>query len=83
MVTLRNEGRTGIMALRRLTVEEVAKLASRKGVRKIAVENFLMSVTANPDASSAFANLDMDARSYKWNAATRNAISAGIALASR
>lgn len=62
-----------------LSSEVIAKLAARKGVRKIAVENFLFSMTG--DASECFNNLEMDARMYKWNAATYKAISDGIAKA--
>lgn len=62
----------------KLTHEDIEKLASRKNVRRIAVENFLMTVEANPDASAALYNLQCDARSYKWNAATYRAIQAGI-----
>ena len=69
--------------LRKLTVAEVAPLAARKGVKKIAVENFLLTVDANPDAYCATQNLYMDAGMYKWNTATQNAIKAGIALASK
>lgn len=67
--------------MRRLTSEEITKLASRVGVKKIAVENFLMSMGENH--SDARSNLSVDARSYKWNSATVKAIRAGIALASK
>lgn len=66
---------------RELTSEEIGKLASRAGVRKIAVENFLMSM--GDDASAARANLGQDARDYKWNSATQKAIRDGISLASK
>jgi hypothetical protein len=69
--------------LRALTSEEIAPLAARKGVRKIAVENFLCTVHANPDAYCATQNLYMDANMYKWNTATQSAIKAGITLASK
>jgi hypothetical protein len=44
------------------------------------VENFLASLpTEGADAEwNAYMNLDMDARLYKWNAATIKAIKEGI-----
>jgi hypothetical protein len=67
----------------KLTSAQIEKLASRKGVRRIAVENFLMScpLETGLDMTYAYGNLEMDAASYKWNAATVKAISQGIALA--
>ena len=67
--------------MRNLTSEEIAKFSSRKGVKAIAVGNFLCSMGDN--SSYAYGNLEMDARLYRWNAATVKAISAGIALASK
>lgn len=67
--------------MRRLTSEEIAKLAARKGVKQIAVENFL--ATMGEDAMAAHMNMGQDARDYKWNAATQNAIRAGIELAKK
>ena len=64
--------------LRKLTSEEIEEFASRRGVRRIAVENFLMTVTNNPTLEIAMLNLVMDASLYKWNSATLNAIRAGI-----
>jgi hypothetical protein len=61
-----------------LTSERIQKLASRKGVKTIAVQNFLHSVDANPDMTAALENLQYDAMCYKWNAATVNAIRTGI-----
>ena len=70
------------MNLRQLTGAEIEKLAARKGVKRIAVENFLASMgTGFP--SDARQNLHADAESYKWNAATVKAILAGITLASK
>lgn len=71
------------MELRELTLEEIKRLASRKGVKKRAVENFLMTLTANRDSSTAYANLALDARLYHWNSATVKAIARGIELASK
>jgi hypothetical protein len=61
-----------------LTNERIQTLSSKKGVKKIAVENFLMSVDANPDIRTALLNLQSDSVSYGWNAATVNAIRQGI-----
>lgn len=65
--------------MRRLTPKEISKLASRHLVKKIAVENFLSSMGTNHD--HAVANMVADARSYRWNKQTINAIASGIALA--
>ena len=51
--------------MRQLEIDEINKLASRKGVKKIAVENFLMSLSLNPLADSI--NLGMDADLYNCN----------------
>lgn len=63
----------------KLPMDEIAKLAGRKGVRKIAVENFLM--TAGQEGmllGDEVTNLYEDARLYKWNAATVKAILEGL-----
>lgn len=78
----------------KLTEQEIRKLTHsksrttgeygpRKGVKVHAVENFLGTVTANPNASAARTNARMDAQSYGWNAATVNAINKGILLAAK
>ena len=64
----------------KLSSEVISKLASRAGVKRIAVENFLGSL-GDLTKSEAFGNLNLDARSYKWNAATVKAISDGIKAA--
>jgi len=61
----------------KLSIEEIERLSSRKGVRKIAVENFLISLN-DASYSDAMANLRRDTDLYKWNASTRKAISDGI-----
>lgn len=68
--------------MRRLEKEEIEKLAERIGVKKIAVENFLMSMTNNESEKLARGNLFLDAQMYKWNGKTIKAISDGIKLAS-
>lgn len=67
--------------MRELTISKISKFANRKGVRKIAVENFLMTMGDN--LMDARYNLQCDARSYKWNSPTVQAINAGIALAKK
>lgn len=67
--------------MRSLTAEEIKRLASRKGVKRIAVENFLSTMGDN--AAIALYNLALDARLYKWNIQTIKAIEDGIKLASR
>ena len=64
-----------MLKLDRTYIEE---LASGGGVRRIAVENFLMTVANNPSIEAALMNLVMDAGLYHWNAATVNAIRKGI-----
>jgi len=69
--------------LRKLLVAEIDRFANRPGVRKIAVQNFLLTVTNNPDAQTAIMNLNMDARLYGWNRETVAAIREGIELSAR
>lgn len=72
------------MKVKQLTVEDIEKFASRKGAKRIAVENFLSSVHyAEVTPHEAFENAKMDARSYGWNDATLGAIIDGIAHASK
>ncbi len=61
-----------------LTAEIIQKLPTRKDVKTIAVQNFLGSLDGM-SKSDAFMNLQMDAKSYRWNAATQKAIRDGIA----
>ena len=65
--------------MRELRLEEIEKPANRKGVRKIAVENFLG--TMGTDDRAAKGNLWADAQSYKWNAKTVSTILRGIEIA--
>ena len=66
---------------RKLTLEEIEPLAARPGARKIAVENFLMTVHNNNQRQDALDNLLMDAKAYKWNWVTVDSIIKGINLA--
>jgi hypothetical protein len=66
-----------------LTNEQLEKLASRKNVKRIAVENFLSSLQLDGrgpygDRGNAEANLSSDAQAYGWNSATVRAIRDGI-----
>jgi len=61
-----------------LTDVRIRELSNKKGVKKIAVENFLYTVSANRNIQSALLNLEMDSKMYKWNSATVNAIRTGI-----
>ena len=67
--------------MRQLTIPEINKLASRKNVKKIAVENFLMTMGDN--YHNALHNMYYDADLYKWNNETFQAINAGIILAKK
>lgn len=62
-----------------ITREQIAELANRKGVRRIAVLNFVGSL-GREGPMAAKLNLAQDARDYKWNAATQAAIRRGIDL---
>jgi hypothetical protein len=70
------------MILKALSTDQIEKFAGRKGVKRTAVENFLGTIVGSR-STDARRNLQTDARVYKWNAPTVNAISAGISLASR
>jgi len=65
--------------MRALTEEEIERFASRKGVKRIAVENFLMSM--GESSMNATGNLYRDAGLYGWNHFTVQAINEGIQLA--
>lgn len=59
----------------------IGRLASKSGVKRIAVENFLSSLDPNMSQWEHYENLRADAASYKWNVATVKAITQGIRLA--
>jgi len=63
-----------------ITDGQIEKLTSRKGVRKIAVENFL-STLGDMTEWEARANMQMDAGMYRWNAPTVRALESGIKTA--
>lgn len=60
-----------------ITNARIAELAEKKGVRTIAVENFLRSL-GKLSERDALANLELDAELYSWNTATIRTIRAGI-----
>lgn len=65
--------------MRKLSLEEIERFASREGVKRIAVENFLMSMGSV--ARDVSLNLHQDAGLYRWNSKTVKAIQDGILLA--
>jgi len=67
--------------MKKLSIQEIEKFSNRSGVKKIAVENFLMSMGTNE--THARLNLQMDGEHYKWNWITYRAIEDGIKLANK
>jgi hypothetical protein len=65
--------------MRELTGKEIEECASRPGAKKIAVENFLMSM--GTDLTIAMGNLGIDAKQYGWSQDTIDAIVEGMWLA--
>jgi len=64
--------------MRQLTSDEISELANKPKVKKIAVENFLMTAIYNETKMHAEMNLSQDARLYKWNIETIRAIKDGL-----
>lgn len=60
-----------------ITTARIVELASRKGAKKIAVENFLGSL-GDLTYQEAVGNCELDARSYRWNHETVGAIREGL-----
>jgi len=67
--------------MRQLTLEEIEILSNRAGVKKIAVENFLMRLNNNSSKETAILNLIYDTKVYNWGESTVQAIMDGIMLA--
>ena len=67
--------------MRALTESEIEKLANRPGVYRITVENFLGTILAY-GKMAAEANLYLDGKKCQWNQKTKDAIMAGIRMAS-
>lgn len=61
--------------MRELTFKEITELANKPNVKKIAVENFLMSSGTDRYAE---ANAEHDAKLYNWNTETKKAIRTGL-----
>jgi len=66
--------------MRSLTINEIEELASRPGVRRVVVENFLGTM-ADYGEVAARANLKRDGKMYQWSPATVAAIEDGIRIA--
>lgn len=60
-----------------LTPTRIQELAARTGVRKVAVQNFLMTLRGMTEGQ-ALLNLKQDATSYRWDSSTQKAIREGI-----
>lgn len=60
-----------------LNVKRILELAGRPNVRKTAVQNFLGTL-GEMNRNEALANLNQDARSYRWDAQTVSTIREGI-----
>lgn len=73
-MSVRNE----VPVMRKLTGPEVEELASRSGVRRIAVENFLTTFPLDLNPMYQNMNLIADARAYGWNQETIQAIRDGL-----
>ena len=69
--------------MRELTAAEIEQLAGQSAVKRVAVENFLISVCNNGTAENAMLNLWNDSRVYNWNNETITAIRQGIQLAQK
>lgn len=63
------------------TFNEIEKLVAAAGVKRLAVENFLLSIDTSMSRYFHLMNLNDDARLYRWNAATVAAIKRGIDMA--
>jgi hypothetical protein len=66
------------LAVKPLPASLIKQLSTRKGVRGIAVENFLGTLHVNDSKNDALLNLEQDSRLYRWKPETVQAIRAGI-----
>ena len=64
--------------LKVLYPSEIEEFASRRGVDKIAVKDFLNSIEFSETPDAAIINLSLSSKKYKWNRATVKAIKDGI-----
>jgi hypothetical protein len=62
-----------------LTRNEIQMMASRPGVKRVAIVNFLGTLEGLT-YEAALWNLDLDTRLYRWDYPTRQAIRDGIKL---
>lgn len=62
-----------------ITAAKIEELASGKGVKRSAVENFLHTLQGMT-YHEAILNVEMDKRSYCWNDETSAAIRVGLAI---
>ena len=68
--------------MRALTSAEIESLASRPGVKRTAVESFLSTLYLPGGYRGNAGNARADARAYRWDEATVQAILDGVLLAS-
>lgn len=64
--------------LEKLSHAQIEVLAGKPKVKRIAVENFLMSIEKDTPIKEAEGNLRIDAKVYRWNDETVKAIQQGI-----
>lgn len=67
--------------MRKLTLDEIKEFAERPNVKKVAVENFLISFPLDIGELANYQNVLMDSRLYKWNSNTIRVIKDGLHLA--
>lgn len=68
--------------MRKLTDQEIERLANRDGAKSMAVKNFLKTVAEDNDLIDLVGDLGIDGKIYNWNKETIRAIMEGIFLAS-
>jgi hypothetical protein len=67
--------------MKKLTIEEIRQFTERPNVKKAVAENFLMSMSIGNGIPIIIENLVANAKSYKWNNETVEAILDGILTA--
>jgi hypothetical protein len=67
--------------MRKLTKQEIQSLANLPNVKETPVWNFLGTAHHCGTYLNALANLDMDAKLYRWNQETIRAIYNGLRIA--
>lgn len=71
-----------VAGMKQLPVDVVETLVRVPGVRRIAVENFLVTCHHNQTLLSALLNLNQDANLYQWDNLTVGIISVGLLISS-